>query len=196
MPEAERRPVSRLQVEIVKELLAGCRRTRWARNLRSPVSSDLKHWAENWGGRDLVARGQGTAYVSTGAAIIAAIELGFVCIPTGEGSHNVFIGVHFDDVAARMEERGWFIARDHVTATRIETPKPEPMVDREWLLKQAAEHGIPLGPHINGDHVKDANAIDEDDPFAVEPLPEPHSFWAQWAKEHGIDGDTEQNEEH
>lgn len=34
VPEAERQPVSRLQVEIVKELLAGCRRTRWARNLR------------------------------------------------------------------------------------------------------------------------------------------------------------------
>lgn len=196
VPEAERQPVSRLQVEIVKELLAGCRRTRWARNLRSPVSCDLKHWAENWGGRDLVARGQGTAYVSTGAAIIAAIELGFVCGPTGEGSRNVLIGVHFDDVAARMAERGWYIARGHEGATRIQPPKPEPQIDREWLLKCAAEHGIPLGPHIKGDDVNDANAIDEDDPFAVEPLPEPHPFWAEWTKEHGIDGDTEQNEEH
>ena len=114
-----RQPVRREQVEIVKEFLRECRPTRWARNLLSPVSSDLKHWVENWAG----------PYISTGAAIVAALELGFICVPTGEGSRNVLIGVHLDDVSARMAERGWYIARDHMTATRIKQPEPEPETD-------------------------------------------------------------------
>lgn len=179
VPETERQPVQREQVESVKELLRGCRPMRWARKLLSPVSSDVKHWAENWGGPDFVARGQ-CAYVSTGAAIVAAIELGFVCVPTGEGSRNVFIGVHFDDVAARMAERGWYIARDHVTATPIQPPKTYFDPNPEFWAKWAAESGIELASEANDDAASDA-----DDPFAVEPIA-PHPFWAAWAKENGI----------
>ncbi|MGY4596345.1 hypothetical protein ACVWXL_004091 [Bradyrhizobium sp. GM22.5] len=127
-----RPPVDCQQVEIVKEFLKPCKRTRWARKLLSPVSSDLKHWIENWAGR----------YISTGAAIVAALELDLLCVATGKGSRNVFVGVHFDDVAARMAERGWYIARDHVTATRIQPPKPEPETDPEFFRKWAADHGI------------------------------------------------------
>ncbi|UQR61765.1 hypothetical protein LRP30_33945 [Bradyrhizobium sp. C-145] len=180
VPEAERQPVRRDQVEIVKELLRGCRPTRWARNLLSPVSSDLKHWAENWAG----------PYISTGAAIVAAIELGFVCIPTAEGSRNVFIGVHFDDVAARMAERGWYIARGHEGATRIQPPKPKPEIDHAFWEQWAAENGIKLGEEtVAGD------GDDDSDPFAVEPPtappPDPHPFWARWVEEHGMDANAD-----
>lgn len=180
VPKTDRRPVHRNQVEVAKELLRGCRPTRWARKLLSPVSSDLKHWAENWGGPDFVAHGQ-CAYVSTGAAIVAAIELGLICVPTGEGSRNVFIGVHFDDVAARMAQRGWYIARDHVTATRIKAPEPVRLIDPEFWTKWAAENGITLGNDCSDNGEQGEASLAE--PVA------PHPFWAAWAKENGINNE-------
>ena len=142
-----RQPVRREQVEIVKEFLNQCRPTCWARKLISPVSSDLKHWVENWAG----------SYISTGAAIVAALELGMVCVVTGEGSRNVLIGVHFDDVSARMAERGWYIARDHVTATRIEQPKPQPEIDPSFWAKWAKENGIEIDCDLEPDPQPDAD---------------------------------------
>jgi hypothetical protein len=128
-----RQPVSREQVEVAKEFLSPCRRTRWARDLLSPMSADLKHWIENWAGR----------YISTGAAIVAALELELICIPLCKGSRNVWIGVHFEDVVARMAERGWYIARDHVGATRIKeteaAPEPNPAFWQKWAAENAIE---------------------------------------------------------
>lgn len=176
VPDAERGPVHRYQVEVVKELLAGCRPTRWARDLLSPVSSDLKHWAENWGGPELMAGGH-TGYVSTGAAIVAAIELGLVCIPTFKGSRNVIIGVHFGDVAARMAERGWYIAHGHEGATRIQPPKPKPERDPAWWAKYAAENSIDLGQHAEPDP----------EPSMPDPEPEPPPmFWEEIAEALGL----------
>jgi hypothetical protein len=170
LPDAERSPVCRKQIDIVKEFLSDCRPTRWARNLLSPVSSDLKHWAENWAGR----------YISTGAAIVAALELNLVCVPTGKGSRNVFIGVHFDDVAARMAERGWYIARDHVTATRIKPPEPAPARqtdDPEWWAKWAKENGIDLGQYAEPDP----------EPPMPDPEPEPPPiFWEEIVEALGL----------
>src|SRR5213592_928539 len=87
---ARRMPVRREQVEIVKQFLQPCRRTRWVRDPLSPRSCDLKHWIENWGGR----------YISNGAVIVAALELGFVCKPPCHGSRIALINVHFDAVIA------------------------------------------------------------------------------------------------
>jgi hypothetical protein len=164
-----RQPVRREQVEIVKEFLRECRPTRWARNLLSPVSSDLKHWVENWAG----------PYISTGAAIVAALELGFICVPTGEGSRNVLIGVHLDDVSARMAERGWYIARDHVTATRIKQPEPEPQTD------PAAETDIELpDPKPGEKRVRDLAEIIGLEP--PEPDDLPPTFWEDIAEALGL----------
>jgi len=171
----------------VKELLGPCRRTRWARNLLSPVSSDVKHWAENWAG----------CYISTGAAIIAGLELGFICVPTGECSRNILIGVHFDDVSARMAERGWYIARDHVTATRIKPPQPEPEIDPAFWAKWAKENGIAVADNGDGGQLESNFPVEghvgDGDPFAVKAAP--HPFWAQWAKENRIDSDADEIEE-
>jgi hypothetical protein len=170
-----RQPVRREQVEIVKEFLRDCRPTRWARNLLSPVSSDLKHWVENWAG----------PYISTGAAIVAALELGFICVPTGEGSRNVLIGVHLDDVSARMAERGWYIARDHVTATRIKQPEPEPETDPEFFRKWAAENGMdPPDPQPREKRVRDLAEIIGLEP--PEPDDLPPTFWEDIAEALGL----------
>lgn len=170
-------PICRTQVKIVKEFLRYCRPTRWARNMLSPMSSDLKHWVENWAGPDFVALGR-VSYISTGAAIVAAMELGLVCVPTNEGSRNIYIGVCFDTVAARMAERGWYIARDHVTATRIKAPEPERAPDPEFFRRWAAENGVKLDSCRTED--------DQSDQSAGEPAPAPHPFWAEWAKDNGI----------
>jgi hypothetical protein len=166
-----RQPINRDQVEVAKEFLSPCRPTRWARDLLSPVSSDLKHWIENWAGR----------YISTGAAVVAALELGLVCVPTCQGSRNVWIGVHFEDVAARMEERGWYIARDHVGATRIKPPEPEP--NPEFWQKWAAENGIEL------DRSEPEERPDLADLIACEPVdPDepPPTFWEEIAEALGL----------
>lgn len=163
-----RQPVSRAQVEIVKGFLTPCKRTRWARELLSPVSSDLKHMIESW------AR----CYISTGAVIVAALELGIACKPCGEGGRNLFIGVCFNAVSARMAERGWHVARHHVTATLIKPPTPKPDPDPEFWAKYIAENGIKIGDFKN---IDDDNASADGDAFA-----EPHPFWAAWAKENGI----------
>lgn len=168
-----RNAVRREQVEIVKEFLRDCRSTRWARNLLSPVSSDLKHWVENWAGR----------YISTGAAIVAALELGLVCVPTGAGSRNVLIGVHFDDVSARMAERGWYIASDHVTATRIKPPEPERETDPESFRKWAAENGIELH-NPEPDEKPDLAEIIGCEPVKPDDLPP--MFWEDIAEALGL----------
>jgi hypothetical protein len=163
-----RRPVQREQVEIVKEFLQPFRRMRWARDGLSPRSSDLKHWIENWAGR----------YISNGAVIVAASHWGFVCAPYHD-SNVALIGVHFDDVIARMAEGGW-----HWNATSYwfgrskprELPEPDPAFFAKW----AKENGINTGDDSN---IADA-VSDDDDPFAVK-QPEPHPFWAQ-LEQHGI----------
>ncbi|WP_456762885.1 hypothetical protein [Bradyrhizobium sp. USDA 4011] len=156
--------MSREQVEIAKDFFDPCRRSRWARNLSSPVSSDLKHWIENWAGR----------YISTGAVIVAAFELGFACVPTFEGSRNVWIGVYFDDVAARMAERGWHVARDHVTATRIKPPATE-YDDKGFFANWARERGIDLSRNV------------EPKASAPSPAPEPPpTFWEDLAEALGL----------
>jgi hypothetical protein len=161
-----RQPVCRDEVEIVKKFLSPCRRTRWARALLSPRSCDLKHWIENWAGR----------YISNGAVIVAALEMGIVCVPY-EGSSVALISIHFDDVCARMAERGWYIARDHVTATRINPPEPEPKPDLEFFRKWAAENGIKLGCDLKPDP----------EPPMPDPEPEPPSiFWEGIAEALGL----------
>jgi hypothetical protein len=167
-----RQPVQREQVDLVKEFLLPCRRTRWARDPLSPRSCDLKHWIENWAGR----------YISNGAVIVAASELGFVCAPYHDSS-IALISVHFDAVIKRMAERGW-----HWDATKHCFSRREPRVftapDTAFFVKWAKENGINTGHDGGAD-----DAIDDDDPFAVE-QPEPHPFWAQ-LDQHGIATDAD-----
>jgi hypothetical protein len=127
-----RQPVRPDQVEIVKEFLSKCRRTRWARELLSPLSCDLKHWVEDWAGR----------YISTGAAIVAALELGLVVAPYKNGP-NALIGVPFEDVCERMAERGWHLTR--YTYGRIKpAPEPKPPLPRSYWQKLLKELGIKI----------------------------------------------------
>lgn len=113
-PDADRTPVSRTQVEIAKEFMRPCRRTRWARDMQSPTATQLKHWIESCG----------KPHISTGAVIVAALELGLVCAPAGTRPHtrDALIGIHFDDVATRMAEHGWHLTRN--TFGRIKEPEP------------------------------------------------------------------------
>lgn len=156
-----RRPAQREQVDIAKEFLQPCRRTRWARDPLSPRSCDLKHWIENWAG----------SYISNGAVVIAALELGFVCARYQDSS-IALINVHFDAVIARMAERGWnWDATAHWFGRNKPRELPEP--DHAFFAKWAKEHGINTGDDSNIAH-----DVDDDDPFAVEQV-QPHSFWAE-----------------
>jgi hypothetical protein len=171
-----RQPVPREQVEIAKEFLQPCRRTRWARDPLSPRSCDLKHWIENWAGR----------YISNGAVIVAAAELGFICARYHD-SGIALINIHFDAVIARMAERGWHWDAVSYWFGRSK-PRELPGPDHEFFARWAKENGI--NP---ADYGEPADVIDNDDPFAVK-LPEPHPFWAE-LKQHGIATDADEGEE-
>jgi hypothetical protein len=66
---ARRRPIRREQVEIAKRFLERCRRE--VLSLTCPISGTLKHDIERWAG----------CYISRGAVIVAALELGFNITP-------------------------------------------------------------------------------------------------------------------
>lgn len=87
-PGAPRRPVKRDQVAIVKEFLARCRRTSSVWPHCSPVSSTLKHQIEAHARR----------YISTGAVIVAAVEMNIVAVPCCHGARDCLIGVSARDV--------------------------------------------------------------------------------------------------
>ena len=108
-----RRRVPDDQIEIAKSFLTQCRRTRWARATVSPFSHDLKHSIERWAGQ----------YISNGAVLIAALRLGITFVPY-DGERSALIGVEYDSVAEVMAARGWFVAADHVTPSRIKPPAP------------------------------------------------------------------------
>lgn len=131
-----RRPVERETVEIAKEFLSACRRTRWARHPGSPSATILS---------DVVSEGADyIGHISVGAIIIAALELGIVCVPDGE--RDALIGINFHDVCARTtkdvplgpkaQERVWQkYAKESYLETDIKfmdaiAPPPR----REWAV--------------------------------------------------------------
>jgi RecA-family ATPase len=114
-----RLPVPLVQIEIAKDFLSGRRRTRWARQQFSPSATILS---------DLVSKGFDYDYIgniSVGAIVVAALELGIVCVP--EGERDALIGVNFEDVRARA-------------------PKKAPLAPdapEDFFKKYAREHGFP-----------------------------------------------------
>lgn len=116
------------QIEIAKSFLTQCRRTRWAREMISPLSHDLKHWIERWARQ----------YISNGAVLIAALQLGITFVPYGERS--ALIGVNFDDVCARMAERCWHLTRHAFGTIRPKPPPPD--IDPDQFERVARERGV------------------------------------------------------
>lgn len=117
-----RRRVPDDQIATAKGFLSQCRRTRWARELISPASHDLKHFIESWAGQ----------YISNGAVLIATMQLGLTFVPYA--GRSALIGIEFASVAELMAARGWYVAPDHVTPSRIKPPSersPEP-TEEQW----------------------------------------------------------------
>jgi hypothetical protein len=94
-----RRRVRDRHIEVARSFLEQCRQARLSRT--SPYSSELKHIIEGWDQRP-----PGLSYVSTGAVIIAALELGIAVAPAGEGSRDAKIGVNIRDVR-RLTRDTW-----------------------------------------------------------------------------------------
>lgn len=94
-PGIARTPVIASQVAKCADFLRQCRRTKWAKPQLSPIASTLKHQIE---------RLPGNTYISTGATIVAAIQLGLVVERYGE--RNALIGVRADDVAHELKQQG------------------------------------------------------------------------------------------
>lgn len=92
-PNAPRRQVQPDQVEIVKSFLQRCRRLKAVQPLTTPISSTLKHQIE---------RLPGVRYISTGAVIVAALELGLV-VQQYCGARDALIGVNVRDVDRLMK---------------------------------------------------------------------------------------------
>jgi hypothetical protein len=90
-----RRRVRDRHIEIARLFLTQCRRARFSHAWPYLKSSRLKHVIEQWAGRqpDLHC-----GYVSTGAVIIAALELEIAVAEVGEGSRDAAIGVNIRDV--------------------------------------------------------------------------------------------------
>ena len=89
--DTQRNPVEPDQVEVCKAFLRRCVANEKI-NKRSPSSYTLKHVCENWARRVGVG-----GYCSNGALITAALELGIIVWPYGEGP-NAAIGVRRVDV--------------------------------------------------------------------------------------------------
>jgi RecA-family ATPase len=86
-----RQPVNGAEVEIAKEFLNTCRRTRWARNPGSPSATILSDLVTEWA----FDCHHYTNCVSVGTIIVAALELGIPWVPKGE--RDALIGVNFQD---------------------------------------------------------------------------------------------------
>jgi len=94
--DTPRRPVRRDHVEISKTFMKLCRRTAMVGREHAPVSSLLKHVIERWAHR----------YISTGAVIVAALEMEIAVTPVGEGSRDAMIGINIRDVK-RLTKEVW-----------------------------------------------------------------------------------------
>lgn len=86
-----RSPVPRKEIEIAKNFLSKCLRTRWARDPGSPSATILCDLVNEWA----LDCNQYTDGISVGAIIVASLELGIPCVPKGE--RDALIGVNFQD---------------------------------------------------------------------------------------------------
>jgi RecA-family ATPase len=123
----DRIPVPRKEIELAEDFLSACRRMRWVRDERdTPIASELSAMVTDW------AADRTSLSISVGAVIVAALQLGILCIPLGR--NNALIGVNSDDAGALwMKTQGQF-------APEMRASKEDGV--KEW----AKEQGVRVEP--------------------------------------------------
>lgn len=98
--------VPQKEIDIAKSFLALCRRVNRLSRYDCPVSGDLKHHIELWPDFP-ISEESPNRYLSRGAVIIAALEMGIKIAPLVDGGSSAIIGVNIRDVKELTSKEVW-----------------------------------------------------------------------------------------